>query len=51
MSQLIDGKKISAQVKEAVKQKNDQYKPKKDSKRKMGHRQPYTKLKIEAINA
>ena len=27
------------------------YKPKKSSKRKMGHRQPYSKVKIEAINA
>ena len=27
------------------------YKPKKDSKRKMGHRQPYTKVEIQAINA
>lgn len=27
------------------------YKPKKDSKRKLGHRQPYTKVQIEAINA
>lgn len=27
------------------------YKPKKDSKRKMGHRQPYTQLKIESIQA
>ena len=27
------------------------YKPKKSSKRKMGHRQPYSKIKIEAINA
>lgn len=27
------------------------YRPKKDSKRKMGHRQPYTKVQIEAINA
>ena len=27
------------------------YKPKKGSKRKMGHRQPYTKVQIEAINA
>lgn len=25
------------------------YRPKKDSKRKMGHRQPYTKVQIEAI--
>jgi len=27
------------------------YKPKKGSKRKMGHRQPYSKVKIETINA
>lgn len=27
------------------------YKPKKNSKRKMGHRQPYTKIQIEAIQA
>ena len=27
------------------------YKPKKSSKRKMGHRQPYSKVKIESINA
>ena len=27
------------------------YKPKKNSKRKMGHRQPYTKVEIFAINA
>ena len=26
------------------------YKPKKGSKRKMGHRQPYTKVQIETIN-
>lgn len=26
------------------------YKPKKNAKRKMGHRQPYTKVQIEAIN-
>lgn len=26
------------------------YKPKKDSKRKMGHRQPYTKIEIKSIN-
>lgn len=25
------------------------YRPKKDSKRKMGHRQPYTKIQIEAV--
>lgn len=27
------------------------YKAKKDSKRKIGHRQPYTKVEIQAINA
>lgn len=27
------------------------YKPKKGKQRKIGHRQPYTKVKIEAINA
>ena len=27
------------------------YKPKKGSKRKMGHHQPYTKVQIETINA
>ena len=27
------------------------YRPKKDSKRKMGHRQPYTKVQIGAIKA
>ncbi|WP_099205222.1 50S ribosomal protein L21 [Scatolibacter rhodanostii] len=27
------------------------YKAKKNSKRKMGHRQPYTKVQIEAVNA
>lgn len=27
------------------------YKPKKNAKRKMGHRQPYTKIQIEAVKA
>lgn len=27
------------------------YKPKKDTKRKLGHRQPYTKVRIDKINA
>lgn len=27
------------------------YKPKKSEKRKMGHRQPYTQVRIDAINA
>lgn len=27
------------------------YKPKKNAKRKLGHRQPYTKIEISAVNA
>lgn len=27
------------------------YRPKKDSRRKMGHRQPYSKVQIDSINA
>lgn len=27
------------------------YRPKKDSKRKLGHRQPYSQVRIESINA
>ncbi len=27
------------------------YKPKKNEKRKMGHRQPYTKIEVTAVNA
>ena len=50
----VDGASVSATVVKNGKGKKITvftYKPKKDSKRKMGHRQPYTKLKIEAINA
>ena len=50
----VDGASVSATVVKNGKGKKITvftYKPKKDSKRKMGHRQPYTKLKIETINA
>ena len=50
----VDGASVSATVVKNGKGKKITvftYKPKKDSKRTMGHRQPYTKLKIEAINA
>ena len=50
----VDGASVSATVVKNGKGKKITvftYKPKKDSKRKMGHRQPYTKLKIEALNA
>ena len=50
----VDGASVSATVVKNGKGKKITvftYKPKKDSKRKMGHRQPDTKLKIEAINA
>ena len=50
----VDGASVSATVVKNGKGKKITvftYKPKQDSKRKMGHRQPYTKLKIEAINA
>ena len=48
----IEGAKIEATVLEQGKAKKIivfKYKPKKNYKRKQGHRQPYTKLKIEKI--
>lgn len=51
---FVDGATVTANVVKQVKGKKITvftYKPKKDSKRKMGHRQPYTKLEITAINA
>lgn len=51
---FVDGATVTANVVNQVKGKKITvftYKPKKDSKRKMGHRQPYTKLEITAINA
>ena len=50
----VEGAKVEAKVLRNGKAKKVTvftYRPKKDSKRKMGHRQPYTKLEITAINA
>lgn len=50
----VDGAKVSAKVIKTDKAKKitvSTYKPKKGEKRKMGHRQPYTKVEIQAINA
>lgn len=51
---IVDGAKVEAKVVEHGKGKKIiifKYKPKKDYRRKQGHRQPYTKLVIEKINA
>jgi large subunit ribosomal protein L21 len=51
---VVDGAKVEAKVVEHGKGKKIiifKYKPKKDYRRKQGHRQPYTKLVIEKINA
>lgn len=50
----VEGATVSAKVLKNGKAKKITvftYKPKKGEKRKMGHRQPYTKVVIEAINA
>ena len=50
----VDGASVTAKVLKNGKSKKVTvftYKPKKDSKRKKGHRQPYTQVRIEAINA
>ena len=50
----VEGAKVTAKVIKNGKSKKITvftYRAKKDSKRKMGHRQPYTKVQIEAINA
>lgn len=50
----VEGATVSAKVIKNGKAKKITvftYKPKKGEKRKMGHRQPYTKVVIEAINA
>ena len=50
----VDGASVAAKVLKNGKAKKVTvftYKPKKGEKRKMGHRQPYTQVKIEAINA
>ena len=50
----VDGATVSAKVVKNGKAKKVTvftYKPKKGEKTKQGHRQPYTKVQIEAINA
>lgn len=50
----VEGAKVTAEVIKTDKAKKiyvETYKPKKGEKRKMGHRQPYTKVEIKAINA
>lgn len=50
----VDGSTVSAKVLKNGKSKKITvftYKPKKGEKRKMGHRQPYTKVEITKINA
>ena len=51
---VVAGASVTGKVLKNGKQKKITvftYKPKKSSKRKMGHRQPYSKVQIEAINA
>jgi len=53
-SPYVDSAKVSGKILKNGKGKKITvftYKPKKSVKRKMGHRQPYTKVQIEAINA
>ena len=50
----VEGATVSAKVVKNGKAKKITvmtYKPKKNEKRKLGHRQPYTKVEIAAINA
>ena len=50
----VDGATVSAKAIKNGKGKKVvvfTYKPKKNAKRKMGHRQPYTKVEIASINA
>ncbi|WP_420496064.1 50S ribosomal protein L21 [Macrococcus psychrotolerans] len=50
----VEGATVTAKVEKHGRGKKItvfKYKPKKNYKRKQGHRQPYTKLVIEAINA
>ena len=53
-SPLVEGATVTAKVLRQAKSKKVivfKYKPKKTYRRKQGHRQPYTKLQIEKINA
>lgn len=50
----VDGASVTAKVEKHGRQKKVtvfKYKPKKNYHRKQGHRQPYTKLVVEKINA
>ncbi len=50
----VDGASVTAKVDKQGRQKKIdvfKYKPKKNYKRKQGHRQPYTKLTVENIKA
>ena len=50
----VEGAKVTAKVLKQGKNRKITvftYRSKKDSKRKMGHRQPYTKIQIEKIEA
>jgi len=51
---LVDGAKVTAKVLQNGRKKKITvftYRAKKNSKRKMGHRQPFTKVQIESITA
>lgn len=51
---VVDGASVVGKVLAQGKEKKVivfKYKPKKDYRRKYGHRQPYTKIQIEKINA
>ncbi len=51
---IVEGAKVTANVLKNGKNKKIyvlKYKPKKNEKKKMGHRQPYTKVQITAIEA
>lgn len=53
-SPMVEGASVEAKVLQQGKGKKIvifKYKPKKDYRKKKGHRQPYTKLIIEKINA
>src|SRR5690606_835827 len=50
----VDGATVEAKVEKHGRQRKItvfKYKPKKNYKRKQGHRQPYTKLAVQKINA
>ena len=54
LSPTVDGASVQANVVKNGKGKKVivfKYKPKKNYKRKQGHRQPYTKIEITKVNA